>query len=333
MYESCESDDVEFSPLLFSFLTQFKFNKKNLNCVNHNGVTPLTLSIERNQNELVIELLQLKANPLMENIHGNTALSLLLHNSSSSCLATVKQAIENKTCATLDCITNKYFCYDNKTFIITKVLAKGGACSLAAFELQDCRNSQKHFAKIKTNFGGLEIRNYIFLDQYVDLFFIKELILYNNQQQVAVTIKDVCCLMQKIAPGEMLSVALTSLQGLDEKQIVITSAIKALCDLHRHGYIHNDALPNNCLWDQETQTATFIDYDVMRIFNDIVLKDPEHLEEVEYLDLKRLIFGDVSANVYGLRHHVENITRILEDFDSTILKPKIKNKLLRFMIS
>ena len=315
--------------LLFSFIEKYKFNKENLNYINNNGVTPLTIAIAENQEDVVLALLELNANPLIENVHGNSPLTLSLQQPWS--LKIIKPAIVNQTCPTFNCKVNENFYYNNKTYIITKIL-QGGSCSLAAVEIQNRHTLEKHFAKIKSCFGGLEIRNYIFLEQYVDLFMIEKLILYNNKQEAINIIENVYCLIQKIVPGETLSVALTSAQSADEKQFIIISAIKSLCELHAKGCVHNDALPGNCFWEKETRTVTFIDYDVMRTLADFNRVEQYGWEEAEYLDLNRLITGDKTVQdgvvSYGLMYYTENMKNILENFDSSVLDPKIKNRLV-----
>ncbi len=324
----CQPD---FSPLLFDFMARFKFNMKNLNVVNSNGVTPLTTAIDLNQQDIFLELLLLKANPLIENTHGNTALSLSYDK--PFYLKKIQQAIKDNTQRTLDCQVNKYFFYDNKKFIITRILHEG-SCSLVAFELLDANNLDKYFAKIKINFGGLEVRNYILLNNYVDLFMIHKLNIYDLQNKIYRVCEHVYCMIQKLIPGKPLSVALNNLESLENQAQVVVAAITALSNLHNKGFIHNDALPNNCFWDEETKTASFIDYDVMRIYEDLVKQDDDYLAQVKYFDFERLIFGDLimlndnKTITYGLSRYVQNINNILEGLDSTVIDPKIKNKLL-----
>lgn len=117
------------SPLLFSFISEFKFNSRNLDSTNHYGTTPITLAIEKNQQDILLELLRLKANPLIENIHGNTALSL--SKDKPYCLQMIEQAIEPKVCRFVDCDINKCFYYDGKQFKITKLVLEGSCCLVA----------------------------------------------------------------------------------------------------------------------------------------------------------------------------------------------------------
>ena len=331
-----QSPDSTNSPLLFSFITKFKFNSKNLNFINDRGVTPITAAIDSNQQEILLELLMLKANPLIENIHGNTALTL--SKNKPLYLQIVEDFIKAKTCDFLDCDIGKCFHYDGKTFQINTLVLEGSCC-LVAFELQDCSTLEKYFAKVKSKFGGLEVRNYIFLQEYVDLFMIKNLQLKSrfNEQKVNV-IKNTYCIIVKLIPGQSLTLALKSIERDEERKAIIVAAITALADLHAKGYIHNDALPNNCFWNCEQQTATFIDYDVMRMKEDLPEKTDEYLEQFQYADFERLIIGDFdyfkNKNItFGLSHYIQNMPDILLDLDDKILNSKFKNKLCAAIIS
>jgi len=326
------SEQQTISPLLFSFISEFKFNSRNLNSTNHYGTTPITLAIEKNQQDILLELLRLKANPLIENIHGNTPLSL--SKGKPFYLQTIEQAIEPKVCGFLDCDINKYFCYDGKQFKINKLVLEGSCC-LVAFELQDCNTLLTYFAKVKTNFGGLEVRNYIFLQQYIDLFMIRNLHLSFeiHGKKANITKKNVYCMIVKFISGQALTVALNCFETEEQRQRIIIATITALTNLHTKGYIHNDALPNNCFWDHEKQIATFIDYDIMRTKQDMLQESDEDFEQAKYYDFERLIIGDIS-NVtnkqitYGLSYYIKNINNILLDLDDAVLSPKIKNKLV-----
>lgn len=145
--------------------------------------------------------------------------------------------------------------------------------------------------------------------------------------------KNVYCMIVKFISGQALTVALNCFEAKEQRQRIIIAAIKALTDLHTKGYIHNDALPNNCFWDHEKQMATFIDYDVMRTKQEVAKESEENFEQAKYYDFERLILGDLN-NVgnqqitYGLSHYTKNINDILLDLDDTILSPKIKNKLV-----
>lgn len=335
-----------FSSLLIEFCDKYKFNKYNLNAVNSNGVTPLTVAVELGEEEIIVELLSISINPLIENVHGNTPLYLSKNKLWFSDI--INQAIAIKTCKVFNCELNVIFFYDNKCYIINKII-RSGSCSLVAMEIQDCDTSLLYFAKIKTCFGGFELRNYIFFDQYIDLFKIEKLILYNNQvnSDKLKSIKiytNIYCLILKIIPGYHLSMALNFTKTLDEKKNIVIKSIQSLSNLHQQGYIHNDALPDNCLWDQVTQKANFIDFDVMRNILDLKNKDPEYISELQYTDFKSLIMGNhivddkINNNnqkVVGLMHYFDNIKDFkqgLSEFDDNIIPCKIKNKLLKNII-
>ncbi|MGD0465678.1 MAG: ankyrin repeat domain-containing protein [Gammaproteobacteria bacterium] len=308
------------SPLLFLFLKKYNFDLSNLDKVNVNGVTPLTLAVENDQFRVVRALLNLDANPLVENIHGNTALKLAIDK--PFCRVLVKQAIKLRSCGVLNCKDNTIYYYGNKPYKITKILP-GGSCSLAVFELQDQVTSEKYIAKIKPNVGGLEIRNYIFLDKYIDLFIIENLITASCKAH------NVYCLVQKIVAGEAVTNAINRCVEINDKINIIFAVIKSLCELHKKGYIHNDALPDNCYWDDNTQQAEFIDYDVMRTKTDLD-QARQDWQEAEYLDLKRLIIGDTATDniIYGLMQYTNNIHGIIEDFKDTKINPVVKQRLL-----
>ena len=182
------------SPLLFSFIRKGKFNWENLDQTNSYGVTPLTEAVSSNEETVILELLKLGVNPIIENIHGNTPLSL--SQQKPQFLKIIEQAIEHRICEVLMCKIDTEFYYNNKTYRIKKIL-KGGSCSLAVIEIENNHTLEQYFAKIKPYFGGLEIRNYIFLEQYIDLFIIKNLMLYSNEQKNSRIIKNVYCLVQK----------------------------------------------------------------------------------------------------------------------------------------
>ena len=308
----------QFPSILLLFLKKYNFDLRNLNKINVNGVTPLTLAVEQDQFYVVRSLLNLDVNPLIENIYGNTPLKLALDK--PFCKALIKQAIKKRTCSTLCCTVDAEYHYGDQHYEVTKILP-GGSCSLAVIEVQDQVTCEKYIVKIKTNVGGLEIRNYIFLDKYVDLFVIKNLTV--NFLEV----KNTYCLVQKIVEGEMITEAFNKYEKIEDKTCIIVGAIKSLCELHRNGYVHNDALPNNCCWDHNAKQAEFVDYDIMRTKADLAKQD---WQEAEYLDLKRLIMGDASTNnvLYGLKHYINNVANVIKDFQDTEISPIIKHKLL-----
>jgi len=336
MYNNSKSlRERSFTPLLFSFVKEFKFDQKNLNKTNYDGVTPLTLAVEKNNGPIILSLITLGANPFVENIHGNTALSLAMQN--PCFLRIIQISIEHQTCKILKCNINTEFYYDNKKYKIIKIIP-GGSCSLAAIEIEDSITLERYFAKIKSHIGGLEIRNYILLEQYIDLFKIKNLILYNansdGTEHDSEQITDVYCLIQKIVLGQTFSKAFCVCKDPADRQQIIIAVIKALCALHKQGCIHNDALPDNCYWDNDTRTAQFIDYDVMRTAEDLVREQQDWLE-AEYLDFKRLIMGDVEVEdgVVGLMRYIENIENIIKDFSDFELNPTVKRRVLANLIS
>lgn len=243
------------------------------------------------------------------------------------CKFLIKHASKRYTCNILHCKTNQNIIYNNKKYIVTKILF-GGACSLAVLEIEDPLARQKYIAKIKFNFGGLEIRNYIFLDKYIDIFLIDTLIVYNKNVQKFVT-KNVYCLIQKIVVGENLSKAILNCKKETQRKIIIFSAIKSLCLLHKKGYVHNDALPNNCHFDDYSQQVEFIDYDVMRMREDMLTL--EEWQDAQYTDFKRLIMGDTTVNntTKGLMHYFDRIVSVIEEFQDTDIDPMIKHKLIK----
>ncbi len=335
-----------FSSLLLEFCDKYKFNKYNLNAVNLCGVTPLTVAVELGEEEIIVELLSISVNPLIENVHGNTP--LYLSKNKPWFLEVINQAIAMKTCKAFNCELNARFFYDNKYYLINKII-RSGACSLVTMEIQDCDTSLLYFAKVKTCFGGFEIRNYIFFNQYVDLFKIKKLILYNNSNHndKRRTIKiytNIYCLIQKIIPGHHLSMALNFTNTQNERKNIMIKAIQSLRNLHQQGYIHNDALPDNCLWDRVAQEANFVDFDVMRNIVDLRNKDPEYICDQQYTDFESLIIGNQivddkinnkNQTVVGLMYYFDNIKdfkNILSELDDNIISCKIKNKLLKNII-
>lgn len=289
-------------------------------------MTPLTLAVEQNNINLVNLLLKSKANPLIENIHGNTAIRLACKQ--HFCKFLLTRALELYTCNILHCKENYIICYNNRKYMITNILP-GGACSLAVFEIKDLITQQQYIAKIKSNFGGLEIRNYISLDKYIDIFAIKNLIIYNKSGAIIKNHvnKNIYCLIQTIIPGENLSRAMVA--GNEEQQkIIVFSAIKALCALHQQGYVHNDALPDNCKFNSIISQAEFIDYDMMRIVQDFASK--EEWQESRYLDFNRLLTGDktFNNNILGLKDYFDKITNVIQEFPDSDIDSSIKNRLL-----
>lgn len=285
-------------------------------------MTPLTLAVEQNNIVVVNLLLKLKVNPLIENIHGNTAIKLACNKCFFKFL--INRAIDLYTCNILDCKVDNFLCYGNKKYIITDILA-GGACSLAVLEIKDLVTQQKYIAKIKSNFGGLEIRNYIYLDKYIDMFAIKKLIIYRNSQTIIK--KNISCLIQKIIIGDSLSKSLAS-SNEEQKKTIVVSAFKALCALHKKGYVHNDALPDNCKFNSSIDEAEFIDYDMMRISHDFASE--REWEECRYLDFKRLLTGDKTGNnnICGLKDYFNDMSNFVQDFQDSDLDGSIKNRLL-----
>lgn len=285
-------------------------------------MTPLTLAVEQNNIVLVNLLLKLKANPLIENIHGNTAVKLA--SNKCFCKLLINRAIKLYICNILDCKVGNILCYGNKHYIITDILT-GGACSLAVLEIKDLVTQQKYIAKIKSNFGGLEIRNYIYLDKYIDMFAIKTLVTYSNSQTIIK--KNISCLIQKIIIWDNLSKAIM-FGNEEQKKIVVFSAIKALCALHKKGYVHNDALPDNCKFNNIIEQAEFIDYDMMRMNHDFTSE--RDWQECRYLDFKRLIAGDKTGNnnIFGLKDYFNNIINIIQDVQDSDIDGSIKNRLL-----
>lgn len=285
-------------------------------------MTPLTLAVEQNNINLVNLLLKLKAHPLIENIHGNTAIKLA--GNRHFCKFLINRALKSYTCNMLHCKVDHIVSYNNRQYIITNILA-GGACSLAVLEIKDLVTKQKYIAKIKSNFGGLEIRNYISLGKYIDIFSIKKLIIYNNSKTIIK--KNICCLIQTIIVGDSLSKAIIACNE-EQQRIIVFSAIKALCALHKKGYVHNDALPDNCKFNSIMAQAEFIDYDMMRIMQDF--SSEQEWQESRYLDFKRLINGDktFNNNISGLKDYFDNITSVIQDFQDSDIDSSIKNRLL-----
>lgn len=289
-------------------------------------MTPLTLAVEQNNINLVNLLLKSKANPLIENIHGNTAIKLACKQ--RFCKFLLTRELKLYTCNILHCKENYIICYNNRKYIITNILP-GGSCSLAVLEIKDLTTQQQYIAKIKSNVGGLEIRNYISLDKYIDIFTIKNLIIYNKSGAIIKKYvnKNIHCLIQKIIMGENLSKAMVSCNE-DQQKIIVFSAIKALCALHKKGYVHNDALPDNCKFNSIISQAEFIDYDMMRIVQDFASQ--EEWQQSKYLDFKRLLNGDraFNNNILGLKDYFDNITNVIQEFPDSDIDSSIKNRLL-----
>ncbi|MGI9214479.1 MAG: hypothetical protein ACR2HS_02130, partial [Gammaproteobacteria bacterium] len=141
-----------------------------------------------------------------------------------------------------------------------------------------------------------------------------------------------------------LSIAWDFTKNLNERKNIMIKSMQSLRNLHQQGYIHNDALPDNCLWDQVTQGANFIDFDVMRNIADLKNKDPEYICEQQYTDFKSLIMGNQiiddkinnkNQKVVGLMYYFDNIQdfkNILSELDDNIIPCKVKNKLLKNII-
>ena len=110
-------------------------------------MTPLTLAVEQSNIVLVNLLLKLNSSPLIENIHGNTAIKLAYNKPFFKFL--INRSIKSYTCNVLHCKVDNVLCYNNKHYIITNILA-GGACSLAVLEIKDSLTQQKYIAKIKS---------------------------------------------------------------------------------------------------------------------------------------------------------------------------------------
>lgn len=309
---------------MYQFLEKYNFDIYNVDKINCKGVTPLTIAVYENNIYVVNMLLQLNANPFIENTHGNTALMLAVNK--RFCKFLIQRASKRYTCNILHCKINQNIIYNNKQYIVTKILS-GGACSLAVLEIEDSVTRKKFIAKIKCKFGGLEIRNYIFLDKYIDVILINNLIVYNKSVQKFVA-KHVYCLIQKVVCGENLSEAILNCTEEIQQKIIIFSAIKSLCLLHKRGYVHNDALPNNCHFDNNSKQVEFIDYDVMRMRKDILTV--EEWQNAQYGDFKRLIMGDTAINnpTKGLMHYFDRIVSVIEEFQDTDIDPMIKHKLI-----
>lgn len=317
--------DQKFSEKLITFINGFKFNSDNLNAVNFNGVTPLTLALEQNKTEIVSELLEVGANPLVENIHGNSPLSLA-KTKSKDLLDTITLAICAYTCKSLDYQIGAKICYLNKNYVILKTIQAGAGC-LGAMEIFDIDGKQKYFAKIKKHVGGFESRNYMAHDQYVDLIKIEK---FSIKTPRSIDWNQVYCLIQQYINGKTLSQALIESIDYTEKQEIIKQAINSLANLHQQGYVHQDPLPDNCIWDPEKHKVILVDYESMRKISDFNGNSAFFAIKVA-IDFGKLIVGFESEDgkfIPGLRCYIDNIESFIKYSKDLLISEEIKNNLL-----
>lgn len=302
---------------LEQYLIAKGFDLKNLDKVNKHKVTPLTQAISDNNEKIVTLLLEAGANPILRNAHDNTPLSLAQNK--ANILAILEPVIAQYTCHDLFYTVGALFIIKKIKYRVTNV-HDNGACSFGVLEVQNIKTNETYIIKIKKRFGGLEINNYISLNRYIDLFKIENF--YKDEHDK----NDVIALVQKFVPGSMLSKAL-SIDNDPHKDQIITAAIQALCQLHKQGFIHNDALPDNCLWNESTMQAEFIDFESARMKNTM---HDDDFQQGKYADLHRLIYGCMTNEgniIPGLSNYTNNIADILEHIEDDMLELSFKIKL------
>ncbi len=314
------------NPLLFSkqyyaratkFMYDEHFDSANLQKSNHRNVTPLTLAVEQGLLSVVQELLALGANPVFVNPHGYAPLHLTLDQELQS---VIKEAVRAHTCAEINCAVGEKFKHNGKLYTVTRVI-RGGSNSIKVFEVENLLSGERLILKVKPAISGLELRNYILLNKYVDIFPIKRFVL-DGCEYLKVT-----GLMQRLVPGEKLGLALSKEHDLAKRDQMIHEAIVALCKLHKQHLVHFDPLPNNCLWDEATGIVEFIDYDIMRTRSE--MRSDQFSRAVIY-DFRRLLLGCITrtgSQIKGLNSYTDNMTQIINGISNTYMDPAMKSRI------
>lgn len=302
------------------FLAEEGFSRHNLDKNNSFYVTPLTLAIDSKRlNKFVDMLLASGANPVLPNARGYSPLQLAKKD--PMLLAKIQTAVKTYTCNEIRAVEGYTFLHLGKAYKISRVI-RGGASSIKSMEIIDLKEKKNYILKVKRNFSGLEVRNYISLDKYVDLFPIKRFMLND------LIFTDVYGLQQEIIPGVKLSLALKGQVDQTGKDLIISQALLALCRLHKRGFVHRDALPDNCHWDPFNKRAEFFDYDIMRNYYDLGSHNFSH---AIFADFKRLLFGcktRTNSQIKGLAHYTPNMRELIQQLPDKFLHPKYKLKIL-----
>lgn len=301
------------------YLKEEGFSKRDLNKNNRNYVTPLSLALDsKRAHKYVDALLAAGANPVIPNARGYVPLQLARKD--PELLLKIQRAIKQYTCSEIRAVEGSEFLHLGKKFRITRVI-KGGSSSIKSLEIIELETNKTYILKIKHNFSGLEIRNYVSLGKYVDLFPIKKFIL--NE----LVFTAVHGLMQQIVPGVKLSTALKMSSEQANRDFIIYHALIALGKLHRRGFVHRDALPDNCHWDATNRRADFFDYDIMRNYYDL---GAHNFSQAVLSDYKRLLFGcktHANSQIKGLAYYTPNMNDILQIVPDKLLSPKNKARL------
>lgn len=303
------------------FLQEEGFSRSNLERVNSFNVTPLTLALESKKNhKFVKELLELGANPMLENAHGNTPLHLA--QSEPEIYFAIKNAIKKRTCIHIKAEEGAIFSQNGINYQVVRLI-RGGSSSIKLIEIKNLATDQRSVLKIKSRFNGIELRNYIFMHKYEDFFLIKDFILGDLH------FHNVYALKQKLVPGLPLSSAINKQKNQATKDQIIYQAIIALCNFHRHGFVHRDALPDNAHWNPETERVEFIDYDIMRTNYDI---NTAMFAGTVIYDFRRLLLGCITrhaSHIKGLGDYTPNLSKIIDSIPPKILDPKLKSRIHR----
>lgn len=295
------------SDALCEFLINYGFDLSNINKVNKYNVTALTLAIDKNMLAISQELLDFGANPILANCHGNRPMSFsksrpnLFNN--SLFVYSLWNAIKSSTIPKISEENNQIIEIRGSRYKVERVI-KGGSCSLSVLELR-CQSSKKQFIlKINSKFGGLEIRNHIFLDVFNDLLNID--IFIKDDGKIIIGVQG---LLQLLVPGVSLNdYYIQHFDNQEQIDRVIGLAITAMNKLHvDKNCVHKDALPGNALYNSITDTVAFIDLLTLSLKSDPGMKD---FELEKYNDFKRLLLGD-GNKAKGLKHFSKNMQLII----------------------
>jgi len=310
---------MKTSTELYNFLKCRDFDSAQLNRINRNKVTPLSVAIEEGNKHVVQELLELGANPIIINGHGNTC--LFLAQGQKDIRAIIEAATERYTCNNITCIADTKFSYNSITYRVVASIG-GGSGSIGILVVQNEASDELFILKVKQIVTSMEIRNNIILEQFVDAFNIKY---FNNDGKCAMNVQG---LIKKFVPGISLYDVISNVDiDIQHKDKIITASIVALCILHKNSIIHGDALATNCIWNEKTTLIEFIDFETMLIRSE--MSDAE-FEEQRFADLQRLILGDISqdgAQTFGLKNYTKNIISIIDNLSNDLLEPKFKRML------
>lgn len=292
--------------MLAEFFELYGFDANNLNRVNNNLVTPLTLAIEMNLVDITHLLLLEGANPLVENGHGNTPLSLLTKSKSKFDTSLFNAAVEQVTSSTITEQIGAELSIRGEKYEVTRIIS-AGECCLIVFEIKSHSTGQLFILKIKQSFGGLELRNYIHFKMYNDLIVINSLNLSNSRYFCAVQ-----GLLQPLIPGILVSDFLIKTNDQKMLHYVMHKTLKALYDLHNiEGCVHGDVLPQNIFWNCEKNNIEFIDFDVLRMKGDLL---PLAFEKAIYDDFNRLLLGDKkSKHGFSSFSDIDNVINSLQN--------------------